>query len=214
MKILKNIFVGFLVSFVGSIPLGYLNIIGFEVYSKSGIQSLVLYLLGVISIEAIVIYTTLLFANRLMANKKLIKFIEVFSILFMLLLACSFYFKDNSGSSSANHLSKFTIYPPFFIGIISSSLNFMQVPFWLGWNVYVVNEKYIALGKKLNLIYLAGTLIGSFCGILTVVLLLNLVTEGTTIISKYLLSHIIPLFFLGLATFQAYKFYIKYYSRK
>jgi len=211
MKALKNIFVGFLVSFIGSIPLGYLNIIGFEVYTKSGMNNLLLYLLGVITIEAIVIYCTLLFADRLSRSKKLMKFIDFFSIVFMLVLAYVFYSQSNADSSTESQLSSYINYSGYLIGIIFSSLNFMQVPFWLGWNVYVVNANYITLGKKLNLVYLAGTLIGSFSGILTVVMVLNLVTEGTSSISKYLLSHIIPLFFVGMAVYQAYKFYKKYY---
>jgi len=211
MKALKNIFVGFLVSFIGSIPLGYLNIIGFEVYTKSGMNNLLLYLLGVITIEAIVIYCTLLFADRLSRSKKLMKFIDFFSIVFMLVLAYVFYSQSNADSSTESQLSSYINYSGYLIGIIFSSLNFMQVPFWLGWNVYVVNANYITLGKKLNLVYLAGTLIGSFSGILTVVMVLNLVTEGTSTISKYLLSHIIPLFFVGMAVYQAYKFYKKYY---
>ncbi|MFT7351846.1 MAG: hypothetical protein ACI9XR_001606, partial [Flavobacterium sp.] len=42
----KNIFVGFLVSFIGSIPLGYLNIIGFNIFQFSGILSTIHYLFG------------------------------------------------------------------------------------------------------------------------------------------------------------------------
>ncbi|WP_026703950.1 hypothetical protein [Flavobacterium soli] len=210
LKALKNIFVGFLVSFIGSIPLGYLNIIGFEVYSKSGINSLLLYLLGVITIEAIVIYCTLLFADKLARNKKLMKFIDFFSIIFMLVLAYVFYSQSKTDGTTDNQLSGYIQYSAYLIGIIFSSLNFMQIPFWLGWNVYVVNANYITLGKKLNLVYLTGTLIGSFSGILTVVMLLNLVTEGTSMLSKYLLSHIIPLFFVGMAVYQAYKYYKKY----
>jgi len=211
MKALKNIFVGFLVSFIGSIPLGYLNVIGYEVYSKTGINNLILYLLGVITIEAIVIYCTLLFADKLSRSKKLMKFIDFFSIIFMLVLAYIFYSQSKSGGSGESQLSSYTQYSGYLIGIIFSSLNFMQLPFWLGWNVYVVNAKYITLGKKLNLVYLAGTLIGSFIGILTVVMILNKVTEGTGLLSKYLLSHIIPLFFVGMAFYQGYKYYKKYY---
>ncbi|MDR6966845.1 putative membrane protein [Flavobacterium arsenatis] len=211
MKALKNIFVGFLVSFIGSIPLGYLNIIGFEVYSKTGMNNLLLYLLGVITIEAIVIYCTLLFADKLSRSKKLMKFIDLFSIIFMLILAYIFYSQSKSEESSESQLSEYLQYSGYLIGIIFSCLNFMQIPFWLGWNVYVVNAKYIRLGKKLNLVYLAGTLIGSFSGIFTVVMILNKVTEGTNLLSKYLLSHIIPLFFVGMAFYQAYKFYKKYY---
>ena len=91
MQNLKNIFVGFIVSFIGSIPLGYLNIVGYEVYKSFGLNETIFYLLGVIIIEFIVIYLTLLFANKLNSNKKLIKFIEAFSIIFMFLLAYIFY---------------------------------------------------------------------------------------------------------------------------
>lgn len=211
MKILKNIFVGFLVSFLGSIPLGYLNVIGFEVYTRLGKSALIYYLLGVVTIEAVVIYCTLLFADKLSRKKKLMKLIDLFSIAFMLLLAYIFYSQGNKDASGDDQLSSYISYSPYWIGIIFSCLNFMQIPFWLGWNLYVVNARYIKLGKKLNLVYVFGTLIGTFGGILAVVLLLNLISESMGTFSKHLLSHIIPLFFLGMAFYQAYKFYKKYY---
>ncbi len=83
----KNLLVGFFVSFIGLIPLGYLNIVGYHIYNDRGIFSLIWYLLGVIVIEAFVIYITLLFAEKLSEKKKLIRYIELFSIFFMLLLA-------------------------------------------------------------------------------------------------------------------------------
>ena len=91
MKGIKNILVGFSVSFIGSIPLGYLNIVGFEIYSVFGVEELLLYLLGVICIEAFVIYFTLIFASRLVNNKKLMKIIDIFGVVFLLVLAYSFY---------------------------------------------------------------------------------------------------------------------------
>ena len=92
---LKNIFVGFIVSFLGSLPLGYLNIIGVEVFSKLGMNSLVSYLTGVILIEAVVIYFTVIFTNQLLENKKLMKIIDFFAIFFLLLIAYLFYANSN-----------------------------------------------------------------------------------------------------------------------
>ena len=91
MKAIKNIFVGFLISFIGSIPLGYLNIVGFQIYKKLGMANVIWYLGGVIIVEAIVIYFTLIFANKLANNEILLKKIEIFSIFFMLLLAYIFH---------------------------------------------------------------------------------------------------------------------------
>ncbi|MGK4569403.1 hypothetical protein [Flavobacterium sp. 3HN19-14] len=87
MKTLKNIVVGFAVSYIGSIPLGYLNVIGFNIYAKSGMGRLTEFLSGVVIIEAIVIFGTLVFADKLTHNTRLIKYIELFSIFFMLIFS-------------------------------------------------------------------------------------------------------------------------------
>ena len=90
MKTLKNILVGFVVSFLGSIPLGYLNVIGFDIYHQSGLPSVIPYLFGVVSVEVFVIYFTLIFAQQLTSNKKLLRFIEGFSVVFMVILEIMF----------------------------------------------------------------------------------------------------------------------------
>ena len=211
MKALKNIGVGFVVSFVGSIPLGYLNIIGYQIHVRSGMESLVFYLLGVVCIEAIVIYGTLIFADKLSHNTKLLKVIEIFSIFFMLLLAFVFYFQATADATEEDYLSKYTDYSPFLIGIIFSSLNFLQIPFWVGWNLYLVNADYVSADKNLRFVYLIGTLAGTFCGMLVFVKFLSVVAEKSDGLSGYLMSCIIPLFFVAMAVFQAYKFYKKHY---
>lgn len=96
MQKLKNSLVGFLISFVGSIPLGYLNVIGYQIYAKNGLQSTLAYLFGVVIVEAIVIYSTLKFANFLALQKSWIKLIDVFSILFLLVLGTSFFLQSTS----------------------------------------------------------------------------------------------------------------------
>ncbi|MFV8270628.1 hypothetical protein ACNQGP_11935 [Flavobacterium sp. GT2N3] len=211
MKALKNIFIGFLVSFIGSIPLGYLNVIGFEIYSKQGMNSLVFFLLGVIFVEMFVIYFTLIFAKQLVKNKKLIKIIDFFAIFFLLILGYSFY--SNSSQTIGQHgiLEKYAMYSPFFIGIFLNCINFLQVPFWTGWNLYLMNGNYILTVKKLKLFYVSGTLIGTFFGMLTLILILNSLSQNTTSFSKYVMPIIIPSFFVVLAFVQMIKVYKKYY---
>jgi threonine/homoserine/homoserine lactone efflux protein len=214
MKILKNIFVGFLVSFVGSVPPGYLNIVGFQIYQKSGISDVLFFLTGIIVIEMIVIYSTLLFAKRLSENLKLLKIIDIFSIFFMLLLAFLFYSQSNNSFSKKDYLSEFIAYSPFVIGILLNSLNFIQLPFWTSWNLYLINNKYITVEKNLKIYYVLGTLIGTFFGMLTLILGLNELTANSETLSTLMLSTIIPLFFVGMAIFQIYKYQKKYSNSK
>jgi hypothetical protein len=211
---LKNIFVGFLISFIGSIPLGYLNVVGYEVYKSSGLNDTIFYLIGVISIELIVIYCTLLFANQLIANKKLIKFIEAFSIIFMFLLAYVFYLSASKETSSQSVLEKYVNYSPFVVGLILSCLNFIQIPFWTSWNLYLLNGNYIKISKSRKYFYVLGTVVGTFCGMLVLILSLDYVTNQTDFLAKYLMKIIIPTVFAGLGILQAIKFYKKYFIKK
>ena len=213
MKALKNIFVGLLVSFIGSIPLGYLNIIGFEIYSKFGLNSLVFYLFGVISVEVFVIYFTLIFAKKLVANKKLMKAIDYFAVLFLFILAYSFYAHSNQTTAKQSDLDKYVMYSPYLIGLLLNCVNFLQVPFWTGWNLYLMNGNYIAVENKLKYYYVVGTALGTFSGMFVLVLILNSLSQNTTFFSKYVIAVVIPLFFIVLAFIQMYKVYKKHFKR-
>jgi hypothetical protein len=75
----------FLLRFIGLVPLGYLNIVGFEIYSLFVAEQLFLYLLGIILVEAFIICFIHIFVKRLVNNKKLIKIIDVFGIVLLLI---------------------------------------------------------------------------------------------------------------------------------
>lgn len=212
MRAFKNIVVGLLVSFIGSIPLGYLNIIGFEIYSKFGINSLVFYFFGVISVEVFVIYFTLVFAKKMVNNKKLMKAIDYFAILFLFVLAYSFYERSNPTTATQGDLDKYVMYSPYLIGLFLNGINFLQFPFWTGWNLYLMNGNYIVVNNKLKYYYVAGTAVGTFLGMLTLVLILNSLSQNTTFFSKYAISILIPLFFIVLAFTQMLKVYKKYFK--
>ncbi len=212
MKVLKNILVGFVVSFLGSLPLGYLNFVGLEIYSKSGIQSVVFFILGIILVEAFVIYFTLIFANQLVNNKKLMKWIDVFGVFFLLIIGYSFYYHASESIEQPSVLNQYIAYSTFFLGVVLNCLNFLQLPFWTAWNLYLVNEKYIVTRGKLKFYYLFGTLLGIFWGMVTIIYFLDSLTSKIGFLTKYLMPVIIPGFFLILALYQARKVYSKHFS--
>lgn len=213
MKPFKNIVVGFVVSFVGSLPLGYLNIIGVEVFSQLGMYSLVSYLLGVIVIQTIVVYSTVIFANQLAENKKLMKRIDFFAVFFLLLLAYLFYANSNQTIQGHNYLGGYVQYSPFLIGMVLCGLNFLQIPFWMGWNLYLMNANHISLNRKLKFHYIFGTLVGAFWGMLVAIVALDSLSQNTLSFSKYIMPVCIPLFFVVLAFFQIFKVYKKYLKK-
>lgn len=195
---LKNIGVGFAISFVGSIPLGYLNVIGLQYYQKENLSPTLLYLMGVVLIESIVIYFTAKGVSKIAIQPKLKTKISVFSIVFLLLLAYLSQPTATQETTNYNLNISQLLYYPFITGIVLSSLNFAQVPFWLSWNVYVLNENYITSQQKGLLYYTLGAIIGTFTGMLTLILALHKTVNYTQIsFQQY-----IPWLFIGLAAWQ------------
>lgn len=209
---LQNISVGFAISFIGSIPLGYLNLAGLEIYSGSGLHHLIFFLLGVIFVEMFVIYFTLLFAKQLVKNKKLMKVIDLFAVLFMFVLAYLFYSNSNATSGSNNNLKPYLMYSPFVIGVLLNCFNFLQLPFWTSWNLYLINAKYITTEKMLKYYYIAGTLAGVFLGMLSLIVTLQAIFQKTNAFSKYIMPVFIPLFFIVMGSIQVFKVYKKYFK--
>ena len=211
---LKNVLVGFAVSFIGSVPLGCLNIVGYHLYTNSGNEALSLYLMGVISVEAIVIYLTLIFAQKLASNNKLIRLIEIASIFFMLLLAILFFLNARSDTNADSTLPNYPDYAPFFIGLALNCVNIMQLPFWIGWNLYLINNKFISTRKYLRYFYLIGTLAGTFAGMYGFILFLSYVAGQSDWLGDYVFLYFIPLVFIGMAVLQTIKYYRKYHRQQ
>ena len=210
MKLIKNIMFGFLVSFVGSLPVSYLNIVGVEIFSKFGMNSLVSYLSGVVVAQTVVVYFTVIFAGQLAGNKKLMKSLDFFAVIFLLLLAYLFYAHSNQSVEEHNYLEDFIRYSPFLIGLILCTLNFLQIPFWVVWNLYLMNANHISLARKLKFYYILGTIFGTFLGIFVEVLAFDSLSVKITPFSKCIIQIGIPLFFVTLAIWQAFKVYKKY----
>ena len=210
MRILKNLFFGFLVSFLGSLPLGYLNIIGVEVYTNYFLESLIFYLIGVLCIEAVVIYFTIVFANQLITNKKWMKNIDFFAVVFLVGLSFLFFKGASPSIQQSDYIKEYIQYSTFVIGMVLCAFNFLQIPFWVGWNLFLLNANRIDLQGTLKLYYILGTLVGTFFGMLLAIVVLSELSTVDFSFTRYILPVVVPVFFLVLAALQARKVYIKY----
>ena len=204
MQILKNIVVGFAVSFIGSIPLGYLNLFGYQIYSTSNFNQLSLYLFGVLIVEAIVIYTTLKLSSKLSMNPKWKNYISIFSFIFLLGIAILTYSSTSNTSNALDKYNSYLSYSAIISGVILSSLNFAQIPFWMSWNLYLTNEKYIVVEDKKDLFYVLGTVIGTYFGMLAIIFSIQ-AAKNEDYISPTFFSKYIWVIFLVLAIFQLFQ---------
>ena len=209
---LKNLSIGFLVSFIGSIPLGYLNVIGLQFYQENHITPLITYLIGVVLIEVGVIYLTLKGASRLAYHHKWKKAISLFSIAFLFILSYSFYeIPQNETTYTAKDLTSLQ-FAPILVGLLLSALNVAQFPFWFSWNLYLINQKYIDPSKKTIPFFLLGAAIGTFLGMLVLILSIHKTIDYTQ--TKASFFNYLWVLFLGLGIIQLLIFIKKLYKSK
>lgn len=204
MKLLKNILVGFAVSFIGSIPLGYLNLIGYQIYSTSNFNQLNLYLFGVLIVEALVIYTTLKLSSKISMNPKWKNYISIFSFIFLLGIAILTYTSSSNESNALDKYNAYLSYSAFISGILLSCINVAQVPFWMSWNLYLTNEKYIISSGKNGLFYVLGTISGTYLGMLAIIFSIQAAKDEDFISPTFFSKYIWVIFFV-LAMFQLFQ---------
>lgn len=171
MKVLRALLAGFVISFIGSVPLGYLNLVGFSIYSQIGIADLLAFIAGVVLIEALVISSTFYFAAVLSKQQRLQFFLKLFSNFFLIAIGFSLLF--SSVETQTTVANPFESFGSFQRGILLSSLNFFQLPFWVAWNIYVVSSKFADTNRDRFSFYLGGTLIGTTVGMLTFIFCLS-----------------------------------------
>ena len=161
----KSFLLGFLISLIGSLPLGYLNVIGLQFLLEQGGLAIISFILGIIVVEFFVLKIISFGAKWLVNQKKLLLFIDIFTILFLATIAL--YFTSNinnekSFSLTELHLAQY----PFILGILLNGLNAVQWPYWSGIYIYVFRTKKLKTTKKANYIFIIGALIGTGVGML------------------------------------------------
>ncbi len=210
-KAFQNIAVGILVSFIGSLPLGWLNLLAFEIYSNNGINEMFEYLLGIVIIEAVVIFITLKFAEQIAQRTKIVRRIEVFSIAFLLMLGLiSLVELQNSDPD----FSKYILYAPLAAGLICSVMNLMQIPFWLGWNIYLLGNSYIFRGQKNEILYTISCMFGTIVGMSCFVLLMDSASEYADNAEVPFVKYSIPVIFFLMAVYQFYSYRKKHSPKR
>lgn len=207
---IKNFLIGFLVSFLGSLPLGYLNILGIDLYLERGLTELFYFIFGIISIEILVIYFTLIFAQKIATNKTLLRYISIFSIFFLFGLSLIFFMKNNQNSNYTSTFNDYVTYSSFSIGIILNCLNFLQIPFWAGWNLYLLNNEWIKITKIGNVGYLLGTGLGIFLGMLFLIVSVNELSTFFGLSLNKKINQFFPVVFFLLAVWSVIHYFKKH----
>lgn len=162
-KLLRIFITGLFISFLGSLPLGTLNIAAMQIAISDGIQPAILFSLGSLTAEVIYVRLSLIAMDWVTKQQKLFQFLEWITLLIVVALAVSSFYAALHPTVNKNIILSSTLHR-YFLGLIMSAINPVQIPFWFGWST-VLYTKNILLPKASNYnFYIVGIGLGTLLG--------------------------------------------------
>lgn len=169
-KYLKIFLLGLSISFVGTLPLGTLNITTFHIAATKNITEALFFIGAAVAVELIVVMLTLSGANRFKSGVKTLHYLLLPAAALMVYLSVNSFL---SAQSSNNPEMKTTIFPlihsSIILGFVLSAINPLHIPFWAGWNSYLLTNKSLDNSKGMISLYMIAVAAGSIAGFLVFV---------------------------------------------
>lgn len=204
----KPLLLGFSISLLGALPLGYTNVISLQILLEQGNWASLSFIFGIIFVQYFVLKIVYKIAHWLVIQKKLLLFIDLFTILF--LLALGLYFMTNNANHQNISLSNLILIQyPFLLAVFLNLLNFIQWPYWSGILVYLFRTAKLDNKQTTTNSFIIGALLGTSLGMLLFAHVgFYLIVANQIKISSYS-SPIFMILFLFLAAVQTVKFIFK-----
>lgn len=203
--LLRIFFTGMVISFLGSLPLGTLNVAAMQIAISDGVPPALWFALGMLLVEVVYVRVSLKAMDWVRRQRKLLRFLEWFTVVIVLALAASSFYAALHPAVSKNVILSSTLHR-FFLGAMMCAVNPMQFPFWFGWSTVLFTKKILLPQRDHYNTYILGIGIGTFIGTLVFIFAGRLVS-GAISDNHSLLNWIIGGIFALTAVIQLIRMY-------
>lgn len=163
MGLVKVFFWGMMVSFLGSLPLGTLNVAAMQISVQESIQNAILFSLGSLLTEMIYVRISLVGINWIRKQKKLFRWMEWITLAIVLALAVGSFIAAMQPHHAKNVMLNNNI-NRFVLGVALSAISPMQIPFWFGWSTVLFTKKILIPKNSYYNFYIIGIGLGTLMG--------------------------------------------------
>ncbi|MBL7710779.1 MAG: LysE family transporter, partial [Chitinophagaceae bacterium] len=154
---------GMLVSFLGSLPLGTLNIAAMQIAVSDGVTGALLFSAGSLLVEIIYVRLSLVAMDWIRKQERIFRILEWVTLLVVVALAASSFYAALHPSVEKNIVLSSSL-PTFFLGVVMSAINPVQIPFWFGWSTVLFTKKVLLPRQDHYNTYIIGIGLGTFIG--------------------------------------------------
>ena len=152
-----------LISFLGSLPLGTLNIAAMQIsISDSAIQALQ-FSFGSLLAEMIYVRLSLVAMDWVRKRQFLFKMLEWITLAIVLILATSSFYAAMTPDVKENVVLSSSL-PKILVGFLMSAVSPAQIPFWFGWSTVLLTKKILLPVNKHYNLYIIGIGLGTLIG--------------------------------------------------
>jgi threonine/homoserine/homoserine lactone efflux protein len=162
-KLLRVSFWGMLVSFLGSLPLGTMNVTVTQLSVSDGIKAGFLFAAGSMIVEVIIVRVALVTMKWLARQHRVFHLLEYVTTSVILFLAIASIVAAYKMTGFATTLPVKSI-TPFWTGAFLSLTNPLHIPFWLGWSTVLINKNILKPDPVQYNWYTAGIGLGTMLG--------------------------------------------------
>jgi threonine/homoserine/homoserine lactone efflux protein len=163
MALVKIFFWGLMISFLGSLPLGTLNVAAMQISVQEGIRSAIYFSLGSLLVEMIYVRISLVGINWIRKQKKLFRWMEWITLAIVVALAVG-SFAAAMHSHHAKNVILHNNINRFLLGVMLSAISPMQIPFWFGWSTVLFTKNILLPKNSYYNIYIVGIGLGTLFG--------------------------------------------------
>jgi threonine/homoserine/homoserine lactone efflux protein len=152
-----------LISFLGSLPLGTLNIATMQISISDGVIQALQFSLGSLLAEMIYVRLSLVAMDWVRKREFLFKILEWMTLAIVLILAASSFYAAMSPTVKENVFLSSPL-PKIILGFSMSAVSPAQIPFWFGWSTVLLTKKILLpLNNHYNF-YIVGIGLGTLIG--------------------------------------------------
>ena len=199
---------GLLISFLGSLPIGTLNITAFYIASNQSTYDALWFAFAVVTVELIVVRFTLWGDRKISFDKKLFSYLLPVAAIVLLYLSLVTIFQSQSTSFEESKILFPAIQSTFLLGLLLSSLNPMHIPFWMSWNKVLTAKNSLSRNWKSYTSYIGGIGLGSLFGLMIFIYAGKVVFQNYNQYA-YLINLVLGLIYAVFALYLLVLFYKK-----
>ena len=155
---------GLVISFLGSLPLGTLNIAAMQIGIQESVLNAMYFSIGSLLVEMAYVRLSLVGIDWVRKQAKLMKAMEWITLFIIIALAVgSFIAATQSGDDAKNVMLQNTMHR-FLLGMLMCAINPVQIPFWFGWSAVLFTKKILEPKQNHYNMYIVGIGLGTLIG--------------------------------------------------